>query len=222
MGTMIGLTSSDGHRFRAYRTQPTQAVRGAVVILQEIFGVNRHIRGVADRYAGEGYVAIAPALFDRVAPGYETGYSPEDIAAGRALMERIDQQSALADIATTVASAAGDGKVAVIGYCWGGTLAWRAAAHVGGLACAVAYYGGSIAKFAAERPACPMLLHFGEKDSTPSPADARAVVSAHPSVSAHFYDAGHGFNCDERGSYHEPSATLARQRTLAFLSAHVG
>jgi len=221
MGEFIELTAADGHRFAAYRSSPAGKPRGALVVAPEIFGVNSHIRSVADAYAADGYLAIAPALFDRVQRDYETGYAPEDIQAGIAIKQKLDFDDVLKDIAAAIAHAQSAGRVAIVGYCWGGSVAWLAAARLAGLACAVPYYGGDMAKFAGEAPRCPVLCHFGEQDKTPSPAQARALLAAHPEVAAHFYDAGHGFNCDQRGSYNAEAAQLARSRTLAFLARHV-
>ncbi|NLD70117.1 MAG: dienelactone hydrolase family protein [Limnobacter sp.] len=221
-GSFIELTAADGHRFSAYRAAPDGQPRGAVVIAPEIFGVNSHIRSVADGYAADGYLAIAPALFDRVQRGYDTGYSPDEIQAGIAIMQKISIDDALADTAACIAEAAKAGKVGLIGYCWGGTVAWVGAARLNGLACSVPYYGGGIPDFADEQPACPVMFHFAEKDQRPTAEQAREIAAKHPSAIAHFYDAGHGFNCDQRGSFDAASAQLARERTLAFLKEHVG
>jgi carboxymethylenebutenolidase len=220
--SFIELTAADGHRFAAYVASPEGAPRGAIVIAPEIFGVNSHIRAVADGYAADGYLAIAPALFDRVQRDYETGYSPDEVQAGIAVMQKVDMADAMKDVAACVAHATQAGKVAIVGYCWGGTVAWVAAARVSGLACAIPYYGGGIPSFADEKPACPVMFHFGEQDKSPTPDQARAVAAANPSAIAHFYDAGHGFNCDQRGSFDAPASKLARGRTLEFLGKHVG
>lgn len=221
-GNFIEMVAADGHRFAAYEAAPAGQARGAVVIAPEIFGVNSHIRAVADGYAADGYLAIAPALFDRVQRDYESGYSPDEIQAGVAVMQQVDIADALKDVAACVEHAQPAGKVAIIGYCWGGTIAWVAAARVAGLACAVPYYGGSIPSFADEQPNCPVMFHFGEQDKSPTPEHARKVAAANPSAIAHFYDAGHGFNCDQRGSYDAAASKLARSRTLEFLAKHVG
>jgi carboxymethylenebutenolidase len=221
-GKFIELLAADGHRFAAWESAPAGQPRGAVVIAPEIFGVNSHIRAVADSYAAEGYLAIAPALFDRAQRDYESGYSPQDIQAGIALMNEVDLDAALTDVKACVEQGKHAGNVAVIGYCWGGTVAWLAAARVPGLACAVPYYGGGIPDFAAEQPECPVMFHFGEQDTKPSLEQARAIAEAHPSTVAYFYPAGHGFNCDQRGSYDAASSQLARERTLAFLAEHLG
>lgn len=222
MGTMIELTAADGHSLKAYLAEPQERPRGALVVVQEIFGVNSHIRAVADGYAEEGYLVIAPALYDRVQRDYESGYSDAEIQAGRALREKIGWDEALADISAAVEAVAHAGKVGIVGYCWGGAVAWMAAARVPGLSAAVPYYGGAIPSLIDERPQCPAMLHFGETDASIPLDKAQAVARAHPEVTVHFYSAGHGFNCDQRGSYDAQAAALARSRTLDFLAKHVG
>jgi carboxymethylenebutenolidase len=220
---MIKLTARDGFTFNAYVNGPSNAPLGAIVVVPEIFGVNQHIRSVADRYAAAGYLAIAPAFFDRVAPGYEVGYSPEEIQIGIAHMNSLNWDHTFQDLDAAIAHVAHAGKVGIVGYCWGGTVAWRAAANTAGLACAIPYYGGGMPMFKAETPKIPVLAHFGETDTGPSPEQAREIIALHPSIEAHFYaGAGHGFNCEMRGAYHEPSATLAFERSKAFLAKHVG
>lgn len=221
-GNFVELVAADGHRFVAYKAAPAGKARGAVVIAPEIFGINSHIRAVAGGYAADGYLAIAPALFDRAQRDYESGYSPDEIQAGIAVMQKVDTADALKDVAACVEHARPAGKVAIIGYCWGGTIAWVAAARVAGLACAVPYYGGGIPNHSAEQPQCPVMFQFGEQDQMPSAEQARAIAAAHPTAVAHFYDAGHGFNCDQRGSYDAAASKLARSRTLEFLAQHVG
>jgi carboxymethylenebutenolidase len=222
MGRMTELTATDGHRLAAYRAEPAGKPRGGIVVIQEIFGVNSHIRSVADGYAGDGYLVLAPAMFDRLQRGYETGYNPPDIEAGRALMQKLDWDKTMLDAAAAVEAARSAGKVGIVGYCWGGTVAWVAASRIPGLACAAPHYGGGMPNFMNEKPKCPVLCHFGETDTSPSPEQARALLAAHPGIAAHFYPAGHGFNCDQRGSYHEQSARLARSRTVEFFRNHVG
>jgi carboxymethylenebutenolidase len=223
MGKKIELTSSDGHKLAAYRADPPGKPRGGVVLIQEIFGVNSHIRSVADGYAADGYVVVAPAMFDRAQHGYETGYSQPEIQSGLAIMQGLDWDNTMRDVQAAVAEAAGAGKAGIVGFCWGGTVAWVAAARATGLACAVAYYGGGIPGFIGEKPRCPVMLHFGEQDQSPSLEQAQNVANAHPQAKAHFYPgAGHGFNCDQRPSYHAGNAKLARERTLAFFREHIG
>lgn len=223
MGAMIELRAADGHALAAYVAQPAGRPRGGVVVIQEIFGVNRHIRALADGYAADGYRVVAPALFDRLQRGYEAGYSAPEIEAGLALMQKLDWNQTMADIGAAIAEAASAGKVGVVGYCFGGTVAWVAAARLAGLACAVPYYGGGMPGFIGEKPKCPVMCHFGELDQSPTPEQARAIAHAHPEISAHFYaGAGHGFNCDLRPSYHAEAAKLARTRTLEFFRTHIG
>ncbi|HEM45677.1 MAG TPA: dienelactone hydrolase family protein [Alphaproteobacteria bacterium] len=222
MGETIRLTASDGHELAAYRADPSGAPRGAIVVIQEIFGVNEHIRAVADGFAADGYTAVAPALFDRVERGVELGYDEEGRNRGRSIRANIAWDDAVRDIAAAVAAAPGP-KVGVVGYCWGGSLAWLAATRLDGLAAAVCYYGGQIADFKDESPRCPVLLHFGSADQSIPMSDVEAIRTAHPDLPIHVYEgAGHGFNCDMRGSYDRDAATLARQRTMAMLAETVG
>jgi carboxymethylenebutenolidase len=222
MAGFFELVAADGHRFACYVATPAGRPRGGLVVAQEIFGVNSHIRAVADGYAADGYLAVAPALFDRAQRGFETGYTPQDIETGRGVMQKVPMDDAMKDVAAAVAHAASAGKVGVVGYCWGGTVAWLAAARVPGLACSVPYYGGSIPDYAGEQPRCPVMFHFGEQDTRPSPEQARAIAAAHPGATAYFYAAGHGFNCDQRGSFDAAASALARTRTLEFLAKHLG
>ena len=222
MGTMIELVSADGHKFAAYRASPAGTPRRAVVVLQEVFGVNSHIKSVADGYAADGYLAITPAMYDRVKRQYETGYSQPEIEAGVAIMQQLDWTRTMYDVDATVAEAKKGGEVAIVGFCWGGTVSWVAAARNAQLSCAVAYYPGGIATFADDAPKCQVLCHFGEQDKSPTPEQAKAVTAKYPAVTAHYYPAGHGFNCDQRASYSADAAKLARARTLDFLREHLG
>ena len=222
MGTMIDLKAGDGHAFKAYLAEPPAQPRGGIVVVQEIFGVNSHIRSVADGYAADGYLTIAPALFDRVQRGYESGYTQPEIQAGIALMQKIVWDDAMKDVAAAVEGVKHAGEVGMVGYCWGGAVTWLAAARIPGLASAVPYYGGAIPSLNGEQPKCPTMLHFGEADASIPIDKARAVEAAHPDVTTHFYAAGHGFNCDQRGSYDKAAAELARERTLEFFRKHVG
>jgi carboxymethylenebutenolidase len=222
MGKMIDLKAADGHAFKAYLAEPVGTPRGAVVDVPEIFGVNSHIRSVADGYAADGYLAVAPALFDRAQRGFESGYTQPEIQAGIALMQKVSWEEAITDVRAAIDAVKHAGKVGIVGYCWGGAVAWVAAARLPGLAAAVPYYGGAIPTLKDEQPKCPMLLHFGESDASIPLDKARAVAAAHPEVTTHFYPAGHGFNCDQRGSYDAAAAKLARQRTLDFFRKHVG
>jgi carboxymethylenebutenolidase len=216
MGDRIELTAADGHALTAYEADPGQASRG-VVVVQEIFGVNGHIRDVTDRYAELGFRAVAPALFDRVTPRVELDYDADGVAEGRALRARIPWDHAVADMGAAVAHLADSGPVGVVGYCYGGSLAFLAATRLS-IAAAVGYYGGQIVEFLDETPRCPLMLHFGEADSAIPLEDVAKIEATFPDVPVHVYEgAGHGFNCDRRGSFDEPSAGLALDRTLEFL-----
>jgi carboxymethylenebutenolidase len=223
MGEMITLTAEDGHRLAAYRATPAGTPRGALVVIQEIFGVNSHIKNVTDKFAADGYAAIAPALFDRVERDFETGYAPADIERGRAVRGKLQIEDAVRDVAAAVKEAQKTGhKVGVVGYCFGGTMAWLAATRIPGVAAASSFYGGGVADTAAEQPKCPVIFHFGETDASIPKDHWDRIKAQHPKIPMHIYPAGHGFSCDERGSYHEPSARLARERTITFFREHVG
>ncbi len=223
MGDMLTLNSEDSHRLAAYHAIPSGKARGALVIVQEIFGVNSHIKDVCDGFAADGYVVLAPALFDRVERDVAIGYTQTDIERGRAIRGKLALDDAVRDVRAAVRESATSGlKVGVVGYCFGGTVAWLAATRIDGVAAAVGYYGGGIAEAADEQPRCPVMLHFGETDASIPREHYEKVAQHHPKLPIHVYPAGHGFNCDQRASYHEPSARLARQRTLEFLRQHVG
>lgn len=226
MGETVKLTADDDHSFDAYVARPAgqppvDQPRAGLVIVQEIFGVNSHVRAVTDGYAADGYLAIAPALFDRVKPGVELGYSADEVAEGRALRAKVPWKAALSDVAAAMTFAAAAGKVGVIGYCWGGSVAWLAATRLKPAA-AVCYYGGNIYEFRDEQPNCPVMFHFGEQDAGIPLDQVKAIGAAHPEQELFTYPAGHGFNCDLRGSYHAGSAKAARERTLAFLARTIG
>jgi carboxymethylenebutenolidase len=217
------LIATDGFTLGAYDAMPKGEARGAVVVIQEIFGVNVHIREVCDGYAADGFVAIAPALFDRVQRGVELGYDQAAMGQGIELaMQKVDQGNALLDLQAAIDEAGRHGKVGVVGYCWGGLMAYLCACRLEGVSAAVGYYGGGIAGVASETPNCPTMLHFGEKDAHISMSDVDKVRSARPEVEVNVYDADHGFNCDHRESYDEAASKLARERTLAFFSQHLG
>jgi carboxymethylenebutenolidase len=222
MGQWMTLTASDDSRLAAYRSDPAGKPRGGLVIVQEIFGVNSHIRSVCDGYAAEGYAAVAPALFDRYQRNVDIGYTAEDIARGRELKAQADIDAALRDVVAARNEAASAGRVGIIGYCWGGYVTWMSAARLPGFACAVPYYGGGILEAAAEQPKCPVMAHFGKRDAMIPVAGVEKLAAAHPEAQVFLYDADHGFNCDQRKSYDAASAALARERTLEFLRGNVG
>lgn len=218
MGQPLTLVAADSHRLGAYRADPAGKPRGGVVVVQEIFGVNHHIRAVCDRLADAGYAALAPALFDRTARDFQSGYSPEEVAKARKFIETPDWDAMLRDTAAAAEELKGLGSVAVVGFCMGGTIAFLSATRLAGIAAAVCYYGGGIARFADETPKCPTQMHFGEKDDHIPMSAVEEIRRKRPDCEIHVYQgAGHGFHCDERASYHAESAALAWKRSLAFL-----
>ncbi len=223
MGETIQLTAADGHQFDAYRAEADGEARGAVVVIQEIFGVNIHIRDVTDGYASQGYLAIAPAIFDRFERGVDLGYEADDIAIGRDLKalgnENLD--NVLADVKAAYDVAKDAGKVGITGYCWGGVVVWAAACRLD-FDAASSYYGGGIIDLADETPKCPTILHFGKQDESIPLDDVNAISAAHPDLDVYLYDAGHGFNCDRRGSYDEESSKMATARALDLFSGALG
>jgi carboxymethylenebutenolidase len=227
MGNFIDLKAADGFTFPAYVAQPAGQPKAGLVVLQEIFGVNSHIRSVADGYAADGYLVVAPSTFHRVKPGVDIGYSTDEMNAGFALktaVEALPAPGVLQDIQAAIGHAAQAGKVGITGFCWGGLLTWRAACTLDGLSAAVTYYGGGMTTpdEIARKPKVPTMSHFGDQDHWISLDSVEAFKKAHPEVEVHVYHANHGFNCDQRGSYDEASAKLARERTLAFFGKHLG
>ena len=227
MGQFTELKAADGQMIPAYVAQPKGQPKGGIVVIQEIFGVNSHIRSIADGYAADGYLAIAPAIFHRVRPNVELGYSADDMTEGmslKAATEALPSPGVMQDIQAAIKSASQAGKVGIVGYCYGGLLTWRAAAMLQGLSAAVPYYGGgsTTPDEIARKPKVPVLAHFGDKDKHISVESVEAFKRAHPEVEVHLYHADHGFNCDQRGSYDAAAARLARERTLAFFAQHLG
>jgi carboxymethylenebutenolidase len=227
MSEWTKLTAQDGHELKAYIAKPEGAAVGAVVVVQEIFGVNPHIRSVADKFAKEGYVAIAPSLFDRIAPGIELKYDGDDGKKGFELMGKLTPETSLMDIGAAFEWAKEQHKgVAVVGFCYGGLMSWLSATRGEVVkmqpACCVGYYAGGIGKVAAEEPSCPVMLHFGGADSHIGMDQVDAVRSAHPEVQVFVYDgAGHAFNRDVGASYDPEAAKLAWSRTMEFLKTNV-
>jgi len=216
------LMARDGHTFRTYIAKPPGQPRGGMVVLQEIFGLAPHMLRVADSYAAQGYLTVAPALFDRVARGIVLGYSPPEVEQGLGYRKQISTATAVLDIAAAAAICRHAGKVGVLGFCWGGRLAWAAAAELK-LGAAVIYYGGGIPDELPKIPQCPTLLHFGERDRSIPAADVARIQAAFPAGQYHLYDAGHAFNNDDRPQNYDAAASqLARERTAAFLLQHIG
>lgn len=222
MGQDLTLTADDGHKLGAYRADPAGTPKGGIVVLQEIFGVNKHIREVADGFAADGYVAIAPALYDRSSKkGVQLGYEGDDIAIGRDLREEFSWGDTVLDVKAAVDVLKAEGlKVGTTGYCWGGTISYLAGCRLD-VQAAVVYYGGQILPYVDEKENCPLLMHFGEHDKGIPLSDVDAIKAAHPDADVHIYDADHGFNCDHRGSYNEAAAKTARERTMAFYAANL-
>lgn len=225
MGTIIKLKASDGFTLGAYEAKPAGKVRGGIVVIQEIFGVNAHIRHVADRYAAEGYHAVAPAIFDRAEPNMELEYDAKGVERGRGIREKIPLDKTLLDVAAAVAALQVDGKVAIVGYCFGGSLAWFGATRLTGLAATVGYYGGMIAPHLDEKARCPVMLHFGEKDQGIPMSDVEKIKAAVDPKMVQVFSypaAGHAFNREGNQAYEADSAKLALKRTLDFLHKYIG
>lgn len=228
MGLLIHLKSPDGFALPAYVALPADKAKAAVVVIQEIFGVNAHIQAVADRFAAQGYLAIAPAMFERITPAVNLGYEAADMTAGSALKAAamaLPGAGVLQDIQAAINHGAEQtgGKVGVVGFCWGGLLTWQAACTLSGITAAAPYYGGGMTapEEIARQPNCPVMAHFAELDHYIPMDGVHAFAAAHRDVTVHTYTADHGFNCDHRGSYNEAAATLARGRTLAFFADHL-
>ncbi|WP_282608927.1 dienelactone hydrolase family protein [Pelagibius sp. Alg239-R121] len=222
MGEVVELMASDGHKLSGYRAEAAGTPKGGLVVVQEIFGVNGHFRNLCDAFAAEGYVALAPALFDRIETGLELGYDEEGTARGRQLKLEIPWDDAVKDIDAAMSNLSGSGKIGVVGYCYGGSVAWLGATRLRPAA-SVCYYGGQIADFRDEMPNCPVQMHFGRTDPMILPEHVESIQQAQADapVEVHLYDAGHGFSCDERGGFDADSTALAQSRTLSFLGRHL-
>jgi carboxymethylenebutenolidase len=223
LDTHITLTASDGFKLGAYRAEPQGKPKGGLVVIQEIFGVNHHIRTVCDRFAALGYLSVAPAVFDRIQPNFECGYTPDEIAHARTLIPKIDWAALMRDVAASIDNVKSAGKVGIVGFCMGGSVAFMAAGKLDGLSAAIGYYGGNIAKNADLKPNVPTLLHFGDQDQSIPMSDVELIKQKRPDCEIHLYHgAGHGFSCDERGSYNEAAHKAAWERTVAWLGKYVG
>jgi carboxymethylenebutenolidase len=222
MGQTVTLTASDGFKLGGYRADPAVQPKGAVVVIQEIFGVNSHIRNICDRLAKEGYVALAPAIFDRIQPDFQSGYTPEEVAVARKFVAAPDWPAMLRDTQAAIDAVKDVGPVGIIGFCLGGSIAYAAATKLSGLSTAVGYYGGAVVRFADDRPTVPTQLHFGEKDGGIPLSDVETIRAKRPEVEVFVYPgAQHGFGCDERASYDKGSSDLAWQRSLAFFGKNL-
>ena len=221
-GAMEKKKMGDGAEIGCYRVQPAGARRGGLVLIQEIFGVTEHIMELCDGYAADGYEVLSPALYDREHPGFQAGYSPEEIQASMKLRNEHPFDQSVADIQTCIDDLAARGPAFVTGYCYGGSATWAAAGRCTGLAAASSYYGSMIGGMIDLAPKCPTICHFGEKDHSIPMDVVNKVAAAHPNVKVYVYPANHGFNSDRRADYDAESAHLARERTLALFRAHGG
>jgi len=223
MGENVKITSGDGFVFDAYRAEPEGTPNASILLIQEIFGINNHIRSVADDYASKGYLVLAPAIFDRYAPGIELDYDSDGVSKGADIaFNKLNMSETLADLAATVNALAVTGRVGAVGYCFGGLLAFLSANQVSGLACSIGYYGGGIAGVVDKKPKLPLMLHFGALDSHIPLSDVELIQSALPEVTVNvFADAEHGFNCDQRASYNAEAARAALDQSLAFFAQHL-
>ena len=215
MAEWIELKAADGHALKAWRAAPAGKPKGAIVVVMEIFGVNHPIRDVTERFAREGYLAIAPAMFDRYQRDFDVGYGPDDMAKAFAIYPKIDMPKAILDIEAARTAVASAGKIGVVGYCFGGTAAWLGATRLK-FDAAACYYGGNIAGFASEKPHCPVIMHFGSKDAHIPLAKVDEIKKAQPGVPIYIYEADHGFSCDERESFDKAAHELAWSRTRKF------
>jgi carboxymethylenebutenolidase len=222
VGHPIKLTASDGFQLGGYRADPATAPKAALVVIQEIFGVNHHIRNICDRFASAGYVAVAPAIFDRIERDFQSGYSPDEVAVARKFVANPDWTAMLRDVQAAIDSVKSVGPIGIVGFCLGGSVAYAAATKLTGLSAAIGYYGGAIVRFADDNPGVPMMLHFGEKDAGIPLGDVETIRAKQPDLEVHVYPgAQHGFSCDERASYDKASADIAWHRTLAFFAKHL-
>ena len=222
MGKHVNLTAADNFKLGGYRADPAGAPKGGLVVIQEIFGVNSHIRNVTDRLAKEGYVAVAPALFDRQTPDFQSGYTPDEVANARKFIASPDWDAMLRDTQAAIDEIKGAGPIGIIGFCMGGSVSFLAATRLNGLKAAVCYYGGAIVKFADEKPKCPVQMHFGAQDHGIPLTDVETIKMKRPEAEIFIYDdAGHGFHCDERSAFHKPSADIAWGRTTEFLKKNL-
>jgi len=222
MPKTIKLTAADGHAFDAYRADPEGKPHGGVVVIQEIFGVNVHIRDLVERWAAVGYTAIAPALYDRWERGFDVGYEPADIERGRVHKATANEHldGVMADVDAARAAIADVGRIGAVGYCWGGYVTYLAACRLD-IQAASGYYGGGIHEVVGESPKCPTILHFGDSDASIPLSDVETVRAAQPGVGIFVYEAGHGFHCDMRGSYDPRAAAIAGMRTTQLFESVV-
>ena len=224
MGQNVSLTAKDGHTLNGYVAEPSGAAKGGLVVIQEIFGVNAHVRRLVDKFAADGYLAIAPALFDRIEPGIEVGYDEKGFGVGRECRGKLNDEMILNDVDAAASHVSSAGKVGVIGYCFGGYVAWISACGLDSLAASASCYGGGVAARAEnDTPKCPVQFHFGDKDHAIPLDDVQKIKNAHPDIPTFVYDdAGHGFCCDDRDVFNPGACDRAHGRALAFFAETVG
>jgi carboxymethylenebutenolidase len=221
MGEVIKGTATDGHKFDLYLAQPVCAAKGGIVLIQETFGVNDHIKRVAEDFASDGYLVGAPSLFDRIAPNIELERNPKNISRGKDLKENIGNKNPLLDIASTINIVKSAGNVAIIGYCWGGTLAWLSACQIAGLSAAVSYHGDEVSELTNMYPKCPTILHFGENDPAIPISRVTLFKETHPDCTVHLYPTGHSFNCQQNNNFNLASSKIALERTMEHLAKYI-
>lgn len=221
MSGFIELTASDGFKLAAYSAGP-KAAKAGVVVIQEIFGVNNHIRNMCERFAAHGYAVIAPAVYDRVQRGFEVGYTTDDIATGRDVRMKLDDAKLMQDV-EAAAKFLAPRRLGIVGYCFGGTVAWWGATRSNSFSAAASWYGGGVAGTRDEKPNCSVQFHLGEKDASIPQQDIDAIRAAQAKAETFVYaGAQHGFGCDERGSYTEADYEVAQKRTLDFFAKNLG
>ena len=221
MGKMIRLKTKDGFELGAYRADPTGTPKGGLVVIQEIFGVNHHMKAVCDQYAKEGYACVAPALFDRAERDVDLGYDEDARKKGFGLRQKLNWDQIIADVAAAKDALAGTGKVGIIGYCFGGSVVWKACSEID-FDAGVSFYGGQVPEFKDLQAKCPVQFHFGEEDQGIPVAKVEDFKKAHPEAPVFLYKgAGHGFTCDERESFHKEASDLSKKRALEFLGQHL-
>ena len=223
MGQNVPLTTKDGHTLQGYVAEPSGAPKGGLVVIQEIFGVNSHVRNLAEKFAGDGYLAIAPALFDRIEKNLDLGYGQEDFGKGRDTRGALTNEGIVADAQAAIDEASKSGKVGIVGYCFGGAVSWMGATQCSGLAAASTFYGGGIHASRDATPKCPVIFNFGDKDGGIPLSQVAEIKETHPDIPCYVYDdSGHGFCCDERESYNKGACERGHARTLALFGEHVG
>ena len=221
MADFINMKTKDGFMLSLYEAKPTGPAKAGIVILQEIFGVNKHIQEVCEHYASQGFHVLAPCLFDRAETGISLAYDDEGKEKGRAYKNKV-QDFAISDISDSLALFPQTLPKIVIGYCWGGSLAWHMACAHDGLAGAISYYGGELPSHKDKQAKCPVQTHFGEQDATIPMDGVHDFIAAQPHHDHYIYDAGHGFNCDHRAQYNKEASQQAASSVTLFLNKILG